>query len=187
MRKERQYCPSEAHENVTVVEVEYGGGERKGTNEQRAQTLGARETACGGGTHIFQPDTILPAQFFSTLRQRTASQGERRLVAAVLEDTVACFQKYLGAEDRRNRKLYADAEAWLFSDDDSWPFAFVNVCEALDIQPPFLRRGLLLWRSGQRAQYQRATRRVESASLVSPWLSLNERGHPHLLKQASGA
>ncbi len=168
-----------------------------GANEQgrtsSARRLSEREKLLAeGGTHIFQPDTILPAQFFSTLRQRTASQGERRLVAAVLEDAVACFQKHLGAEDRRNRKLYADAEAWLFSDDDSWPFAFVNVCEALDIQPPFLRRGLLLWRSGQRAQYQRAARRVESASLVSPWRARSERAHsehvcPHLLKQASGA
>ncbi len=168
-----------------------------GVNEKgrtrSARSFSEREKLLAeGGIHIFQPDTVLPAQFFSTLRQRTASQGERRLVAAVLEDAVACFQKHLGAEDRRNRKLYADAEAWLFSDDDSWPFAFVNVCEALDIQPPFLRRGLLLWRNGQRALYQRVTRRVESASVVSPWRARQERarsepGHPHLLKQASGA
>ena len=163
------------------------GANEKGRT-RRARSRSEREKLLAeGGIHIFEPDTVLPVQFFSTLRQRTASQGERRLVAAVLEDAVQCFQKYLGTEDRRNRKLYADAEAWIFSDDDSWPFAFVNVCEALDIQPPFLRRGLVLWRSGQRVQYQHATRRVESASLVSPWRARSERGHTHLLKQASGA
>ena len=163
------------------------GANEKGRT-RRERSLSEREKLLAeGGIHIFQPDTVLPAQFFLALRQRTGSQGARRLVVAVLEDAVDCFQKYLGAEDRRNCKLYADAEAWLFSDDNSWPFAFVNVCEALGIQPPFLRRGLLLWRSGQRAQNQPATRHIESASFGSAWRGRNKRGHPHLLKQASGA
>ena len=165
-----------------MVGVNEKGRTRRGCSLSEREKLLAE-----GGIHIFQPDTVLPAQFFLALRQQTDSQGARRLVVAVLEDAVDCFQKYFGAEDRRNCKLYEDAEAWLFSDDDSWPFAFVNVCDALGIQPPFLRRGLLLWRSGQRAPYQPATRRIDRASIESAWRGLGERGHPHLLKQASGA
>ena len=158
-----------------------------GANEKRVQPLGTGKLFAEGGVHISQPDTALRGQFVLAMRRRTDSQGARRLGVAFLEDVVDCFQKYLGAEDRRNCKLYADAEAWLFSNDDSWPFAFVNVCDALGIQPPFLRRGLLLWRSGQRAPYQPATRRIDRASIESAWRGLGERGHPHLLKQASGA
>lgn len=101
------------------------------------------------GAALFQPDTLLPAQFFATLKQRSQACGERRLMAAILEDAVDCFQKYLWAKENRSRNLRQEAENWFLSDDDSWPFAFVNVCHALDLEPDFLRRGLITWKEQQ--------------------------------------
>lgn len=119
------------------------------------------------GAALFQPDTLLPAQFFATLRQRSQACGERRLMAAILEDAVDCFQKYLWAKDNRSRNLRQEAENWFVSDDDSWPFSFVNVCHALDLEPDFIRRGLMTWK--ERQLVRRAAQLSQEAS--SPMLS----------------
>jgi hypothetical protein len=91
-------------------------------------------------------------QFFAGLKRKAQADGERRLMLAILEDAVDCFQKYAMVKDGRGRQLFAEAEQWFLSDDRRWPFSFVNVCEALEIQPQFLRRGLLSWKSRQLAQ-----------------------------------
>jgi len=119
------------------------------------------------GTTLFQPDSLLPAQFFTALKQRSQACGERRLMAAILEDAIDCFQKYLWAKDNRSRNLRQEAESWFFSDDDSWPFSFINVCESLDLEPDFLRRGLATWK--ERQLMRRAD--VVSSAGVSPMLA----------------
>ena len=73
-------------------------------------------------------------------------------MAAILEDAIDCFQKYLWAKDNRSRNLRLEAESWFVSDDDSWPFSFINVCHALDLEPGFLRRGLMEWKERQLAR-----------------------------------
>ena len=119
------------------------------------------------GATLFQPDSLLPAQFFTALKQRSQVCGERRLMAAILEDAIDCFQKYLWAKDNRSRNLRQEAESWFFSDDDSWPFSFINVCEALDLEPDFLRRGLTTWKERQLARHSD----VVSSAGVSPMLA----------------
>ncbi|MGH7966320.1 MAG: hypothetical protein ACRERD_31595, partial [Candidatus Binatia bacterium] len=103
---------------------------------------------------LFQPDSLLPAQFFAALKQKAQANGERRLMVAILVDAVECFQKHLGATDNRGRQLCSEAERWFLSDDSSWPFSFVNICDVLDIHPPFLRHGLLKWKAEQMARRQ---------------------------------
>lgn len=99
-----------------------------------------------GGLGIFQPDLLLPLQFFTALRGRTQGDAQRRLMIAVLEDAIECFQKCVAAKDNRSRQLGVEAEEWFLADDHDWLFSFVNVCENLEIDPEFLRRGLLLWK-----------------------------------------
>lgn len=102
-----------------------------------------------GGAGVFQPDFLLPLQFFTGTRGRGYAEGERRLMLAILEDAVDCFQKYLGTKEARGRQLWADAEEWILSDDRSWLFSFVNVCEVLGLQSDFIRQGLLAWKAKQ--------------------------------------
>ena len=101
--------------------------------------------------HLLQPDTLLPSQYFAALRRKGAHEPERRLVIAVLQDAVDCFQKHWAARDRKARQLYLDAEEWIGSDDRSWPFSFENVCDLLQINSEYLRRGLMTWRDRQLA------------------------------------
>jgi hypothetical protein len=95
------------------------------------------------------PDTMLPQQFFGPLRKNAMMDGEHRLMVAVLEDGVRCFQKQLNARDPKARQLYLDAEEWITSTDQTWFFSFVNVCQTLDLDPDYIREGLLAWRDAQ--------------------------------------
>ena len=105
---------------------------------------------------IFQPDTLLPSQFFDRVRRRTEHDGERRLMIAVLEDAVDVYRKQAEARDPRGEQLFQEAEAWIEDADRTWLFSFQNICDVLDIDADYLRRGLRAWkqrgRSGQRGQ-----------------------------------
>jgi len=59
---------------------------------------------------LFQPDTLLPSQFFDRVRRRSEHDGERRLMIAVLEDAVDVFRKQAGADDERGQQLFREAE-----------------------------------------------------------------------------
>jgi hypothetical protein len=104
-----------------------------------------------GGALGLEPETVLPSQFFDRFQIDASLQPEKRLMLAVLEDAVGTFQKYAIAPGRRARRLFAEAEEWFNSDDASWPFAFVNVSQALGLEPLYLRAGLRRWRDGQRS------------------------------------
>lgn len=106
-------------------------------------------------SHLLQPDTLLPSQYFAILKRKGAHEPERRLVVAVLEDAVDCFQKHIHARDEKARQLFVDAEEWISSEDRSWPFSFENVCDLLQINPQYLRRGLMGWKDRQLNEPQR--------------------------------
>ena len=99
--------------------------------------------------HLLQPDTLLPSQYFAALKRKGAHEPERRLAIAVLQDAVDCFQKHLRARDRKARQLFLDAEEWIASEDRSWPFSFENICDLLQINAEYLRRGLITWKTRQ--------------------------------------
>lgn len=103
-------------------------------------------------THLLQPNALLPSQYFAALRRRLEQEPERRLIAAMLQDAVECFQKHLFAHDRKKRQLFLDAEQWICSTDRQWPFSFENVCEMLQLDPGYLRKGLLAWKEAQLAK-----------------------------------
>jgi hypothetical protein len=111
-------------------------------------------------TGFLQPDTILPAQFFQSLRTKGRFDGERRLMIAVLEDAVNCFMKQIHATDPKARQLFLDAEEWIAVDDRTWFFAFENVCDTLDLDPDYVREGLFKWRAAER-------RRVGDAAVAA--------------------
>ena len=100
---------------------------------------------------LFQPDTILPLQYFERMRRNAFLQGEKKLLLAVLEDAVGCFQKYSFAHDKKGRARFKDAELWIMEESDDGVFSFNAVCELLEIDPDYLRRGLLKWKEKQRS------------------------------------
>lgn len=95
---------------------------------------------------LFEPDVLLKDYFSVASRRGAAISSEKRLMLAVLENAVDCYRKYCFAEDAQGRQLFEEAEEWLLSTDRRSLFAFENVCEALELNPEYLRRGILAWR-----------------------------------------
>jgi hypothetical protein len=95
---------------------------------------------------LFQPDTLLPSQYFDRLRRRASIDGERRLMVAILEDAVDVYRKQAGARDRKRRQLFEDAEVWIESSEQSWIFSYENICDMLGIDAEYLRKGLRAWK-----------------------------------------
>jgi hypothetical protein len=120
-----------------------------------------------------QPEVTLPVQFFTALRGRS-SLGELRLLCAVVEDAVQCFQRYAQPKTTRQRRLFRDAEQWImFGEAEQLGHRhlpgldFEYVCSVLDLDPGYLRDGLRRWRQQQLA-----------AAAPAPHLAARASAHP---------
>lgn len=92
------------------------------------------------------PTAFLPEQYYGTGQSARKLRGEAALMSAVLEDAIHCFRKQFVKKGRRVQRLAREAEEWLFSDDDRWPFSFLNICAVLGLDPGYVRKGLARWR-----------------------------------------
>ena len=107
---------------------------------------------------LFEPDTLASHQFHRLFRAKSHLGPEERLMFAVLSDAVECFQKYLGAKGKRCEKLFNDAEAWIKSQDARGAYSFEHICEVLNLNPNYLRIGLMRWRMSHESQKLRRKR-----------------------------
>jgi len=90
-----------------------------------------------------QPNRLSSTEYLPVVDSRSFRAPEVNLMAAVLDDAIICFIKYLTAKQRRDRRLFRETEEWLFAEDSNWPFSFENLCGFLEINPHYLRGGLL--------------------------------------------
>src|SRR5262249_8003547 len=96
------------------------------------------------------PDAMTPGQFYDGIRADEASiRPIKRLMLAVLEDAMRCYQTYACTHNRAMRRLFVEAEAWLMDRNGHDPFGGVTICETLGIDPGCLREGLRRWRIQQ--------------------------------------
>lgn len=107
----------------------------------------------------FEFDVLLPSQFSSRLGGRApGKKGEWRLLVAVLQDAIECFQKHLHARGKEERLLFKEAEQWMLGKSEgpvshaqerTLSFSFQYVCDVLDIDADYVRSGLQRWRAAQ--------------------------------------
>ena len=102
-------------------------------------------------TSLFEPDTLVSAQYLD-LHRKALLEPEKRLTLAVLEDAINCFQVNVMAQSGRGKKLFNESEDWIMGRDDDWIFSFVSVCELLRFNPEYVRRGLLRWKEKKLAR-----------------------------------
>ena len=102
-------------------------------------------------TSLFEPDTLLSAQYLD-LHRKALLEPEKRLMLAVLEDAINCFQVNVMAQSGRRKKLFNESEDWIMGRDDDWIFSSVSVCELLRFNPEYVRRGLLRWKEKKLAR-----------------------------------
>jgi hypothetical protein len=117
---------------------------------------------------LFEPDTLLPIQYFEAMRRKHLLEGEKRLILSVLEDAIECFMKCIDSPTNKGQRLFREADEWIFLEDKRWVFSFDNVADMLDINPEYMRRGLREWKERKLADLERqATMKLE-AEAVAP-------------------
>jgi hypothetical protein len=94
---------------------------------------------------LFAQSAILPAQFYD--KRSKEYEPERRLMLALLTDALHCYQAGVASTTAERTGLFKEAERWLFNRRRNIPFAFEDVCGALEIDPAYVRSGLLRWRA----------------------------------------
>ena len=88
----------------------------------------------------FEPDIMLPEQF-NARDEDGVDGGERKLMAAILSDGIEAFLDQANQYVKGNPSRL-DALDWVDSKDSTYVFSFDNVCQALGINPEYLRLGL---------------------------------------------
>jgi hypothetical protein len=97
-------------------------------------------------------DAIRPEQWFGQSKQRSPIE---RLMSAVLDDAFRAI--------RADTKDGQAARKWFRSAKNNWPFAFLMVCEALNLDPGTYRRiARMVWR--KRIRVSRICRRSAGKS-----------------------
>jgi hypothetical protein len=138
-------------------------GVEQGSKMQEKETLDERLP------NLFEPDTLLPIQYFEAMRKKHLLEGEKRLILSVLEDAVECFMKCIDAATNKGQRLFREADEWIAHEDKRWVFSFDNVCDMLDINADYMRLGLGRWK--ERKIESIARRRAEAeAEAANPAL-----------------
>ena len=69
--------------------------------------------------------------------------SRRDLAAGILKQAALDLRRFHAATSEVEREFYLDAYRWTASDDCSWPFSFLNVCQALNLTPETVRQEML--------------------------------------------
>src|SRR4030095_16789481 len=83
------------------------------------------------------------------LFKKDIREGEEKLMLAVLEEAVKCFQDYVLSTRPLEQRLFQEAEEWLIEKDSEYLYSFENICETLGLHPHYIRQGLLVWKEAQ--------------------------------------
>jgi hypothetical protein len=78
-----------------------------------------------------------------TAEDYISETSQRELASGILKQAALDLRRFHGATSAIERELYLDAYRWVISDDCSWPFSFLNVCQLLNLAPESLRQELL--------------------------------------------
>src|SRR5438876_12329026 len=74
--------------------------------------------------------------------------SRKDLAAGILKQAGLDLRRFHGATSAVEGELYLDAYSWVISDDSSWPFSFLNVCQLLNLTPDIVRQELVADASG---------------------------------------
>jgi hypothetical protein len=65
------------------------------------------------------------------------------LAAGILKQAALDLRRFHDATSEIEREFYLDAYRWGMSDDCSWPFSFLNICQSLNLPPETVREEML--------------------------------------------
>lgn len=107
------------------------------------RTVNAERAAAGFFQQAVSPDQVLPVQFHEVWQHGSSESPERELAVCVLAQAALDIEKCREMQHGRKRRIYREAYNWVASDDRTWPYSFLNLCDTLSLSPAFLRARLL--------------------------------------------
>ena len=90
---------------------------------------------------LASPAALTPAQYYPA----PAASPYQRLLLAILEDAIRCYQSNFAVRNGPRRILFRETEEWLFDSDGTAFLSCPMVCESLGINLARLRRFLREW------------------------------------------
>jgi hypothetical protein len=112
---------------------------RQGTFMESANSDAEVENANPGIHGDSTPAALLPSQYFGSICARTFS-SEQRLMLAVLVDAINLVLR--GNRDR-NRSASQEASSWIFASGVARWLSFDLACDAIGLNPEWLRKRLV--------------------------------------------
>jgi len=89
--------------------------------------------------HLLAGGEMLAAQ----LPRRSNWSPERKLAGAVLAQALIEIRDRHG--DPKYQRRVAESRAWIASDDTTWPYSFVPLCELFGLEPEYVRTVVRRW------------------------------------------
>jgi hypothetical protein len=129
---------------------------------------GASHSGAVDSARVTQPDVLASAQY-ENVRQTKILEPEKSLMLAILEDAVRCFQENHNARCGNRKRLFGEAQRWIFQPSSDWVFSFENVCAVLGFDPQYVRCGLRRWKE----------RDLAKQCVTSPWKPVALRSGTH--------
>jgi hypothetical protein len=91
---------------------------------------------------FLESEHVLSSQFFASAAD--TDTPEKALMRAVLERALVDLADPKFTDSLRAKaRIRREAEAWFLSDDTTWPYSFINLCGALNLDTGALRTALL--------------------------------------------
>jgi hypothetical protein len=133
------------HELLCVVTDAFAKETNMHTTRSPAQQNQAPQILSAGWDAFYESPSAVgarPEEFFNSRVSLATVCPETALMYAVLEDAFVCFKKQFEIESPGIQLTAREAGEWFFSDDSRWLFSFVSVCDALGLEPEFIRKRL---------------------------------------------
>lgn len=107
---------------------------------------------------VIDPELTLPIQFRDLWHGPRAASPETILAVSVLGQAANDLRAFRFARRRGGRRLYIEAYNWVASSDRSWPYAFLNLCDALRLSAECVRDQLGDAHPGAAARFRNTAR-----------------------------
>ena len=103
---------------------------------------------------------LTPEQFYDARKSAMADPATRRLMFALLEDSIAVLAD-LGKRGECG-KIAEESRNWIFYSDPRDRFSFDSACETIEFDPDYMRRGVAKYIERIQAGRQEAMRHTHN-------------------------
>ena len=131
---------------------------------------------------VFVPDLLTPTQYFDSKRRDSGDDPLKRLMMAVLQDAIRCYQDGEKSGSALKRKQFIEVKDWIFDECSRGPFSFVVVCEVLGLVPEYLRFGLARWQNHGKLRLGRRSPVMGVGAIISLTGTRRSSKKPRILR-----